>query len=466
MSKPKKYFDPLENAPEETVDLFAGKYTSLTEEEKNRMFLESERKASPSDTVGFGSGGKKKSTFSIVEVQPTHLRRPLAAAAACLAAAFAMTVGLRYAAGVYDRTAAPAVPEETHDTPTPAACDSLPSVSSVPRITDRKAALYHKVLNCVDHYDHAAGKIVTNELNSHFCIIEYSVDMENNTAYQYYYSSRDGYKEKTFVKDGSISTVFVDVNTGDIVCDASYRAFSKSDEFGSYENDSDRISTDSSGTRSYLYRQDPTNVRFASKISLFPQETVFALLSDTDNWEIDREEQYLGRDCVIVSGTSPRADSRSFTFTIDKETGIILCSKRYYENGEQSSFMITVEFSTENEEIYIPDDLTSVIFPDPAGDIGSLGISDIAGEYRSDEGYGKITSIVISDDGTFTAYGTEENGISGKLVLSSAENDDGTAALTCCLTFDGSDRPYITFDVDDIFRMSDALSQFSFYKVE
>ena len=94
----------------------------------------------------------------------------------------------------------------------------------------------------------------------------------------------------------------------------------------------------------------------------------------------------------------------------------------------------------------------------------SAYFGSLAGVYKNAGGYGKITSLVISPDGSFTAYGTSEEGISGRASLFSRKKEDGTDELCCSLIFDGSNSPFITFPVNDIVNMGEPLYEFSFIK--
>ena len=211
-------------------------------------------------------------------------------------------------------------------------------------ITD-KDTYYHKLLNTVDYYDAVSGKIETNMLNGNDFTVEYSVDMLEGTAYQHVLSS--DFDEEVFVGEGIVQT-----RNNLSEEKAVYRkdsAVKKSDDKGNYENDDKRVGT-YNGAPAYEYRMNPTNLHYASTLSIFPQEMTFGFLSDKSLWEISGEEELLGRNVIVVKGvTAPeygqKLNINNFEMKIDSTTGILLWFEGYNQAGECVSYMNTTEFS-------------------------------------------------------------------------------------------------------------------------
>ena len=165
-----------------------------------------------------------------------------------------------------------------------------------------KSDIYHAVLNSVDNYDCASGVIKTNFLNGNDATIEYSVDMVNNKAYQHVFFENEPFDEETYVGDGSI--IVVDNTTGKE--EMLGRTYSKSEDTQNYSDDRNRVTLEE-GIPTYYYRLNPTNLHYASTVSIFPQEMAFGFLSNTELWDIDNITTYLGRECVSISGTTEKS---------------------------------------------------------------------------------------------------------------------------------------------------------------
>lgn len=210
-------------------------------------------------------------------------------------------------------------------------------------ITD-KTSCYHKLLNCVDYYNAAAGKIETNILNGYLSTIEYNVDMCEGTGYQHVLA--DDFDEEVFVGDGEVRTEGHIHNNSLLL-----PAYRKSGGERTIEDDEKRIST-LDGEPCYTYRQNVTNLHYASTVSIFPQEMAFGFLGNKELWDITGRTEYLGREVVIVSGvTSPsygaKLNINNFTMTIDCKTGIMLKFEGYDYSGNLSKYITTTEFTDE-----------------------------------------------------------------------------------------------------------------------
>lgn len=237
---------------------------------------------------------------------------------------------------------------------------------------------YKKVLNSVDYYNYASGRITTNMLNGTEEIIEYNVNMEDCSAYQKV-TGRD-FNEEVFVEKSQIHTIdnfHRVINSGKMI------AYTKSDEADDYSalRDSDTkdrityttfeqmesgnpdacvekkdISDESKLIPVYHYRLNVTNLQYASTVSLFPQEMAFGLLSKEDLWDISDKTIYLGRTCTVLRGITEKEygsklNIEQFVMTVDDKTGIILSFEGYDKNGNVSNYTRTTDINFEKIEI-------------------------------------------------------------------------------------------------------------------
>ena len=218
-----------------------------------------------------------------------------------------------------------------------------------------EVSCYHKTLNSVDYFNYASGIIETNMLNGDYYTIEYNVDMVNNESYQHVKSS--DFDEEIYSADGVTTTID---NTSEDSNNVRYDlAYCEADDiaqnmepyqYRSIESDARRITTDENGIKCYHYRQNPTNLHYASTFSLFPQEMIFGFLSNQDLWEIKGTDEYLGREVTFTTGTTePDYGSKlnidNFIMYFDNKTGIMLLFEGYDAAGNLTEYSKTTEFS-------------------------------------------------------------------------------------------------------------------------
>ena len=201
-----------------------------------------------------------------------------------------------------------------------------------------------KILNSVDYYNTVSGKLKTNILNGYDALIEYSVDMTENRAYEHT-TIGDSYDSEIFVENGFVFE-YDNKNGNDI---HPVRAYSKSDETADY---------DISHPREFNhYRMNPTNIQYASTVSIFPQEFAYSFLYDTSLWEISGTTKYLGRECAVIDGKinsekyTYNSDCTSFRIHIDRESGIILKYEGFDKSGEVKDYTETEKISFEKPKI-------------------------------------------------------------------------------------------------------------------
>lgn len=212
----------------------------------------------------------------------------------------------------------------------------------------------HKVLNSVDYYNIVSGNIETNMLSGSPSTIKYAVDMNTGEAYQHVKS--EDFDEETFADGYFVRTV--DNIKG--ITDTE-QAKLKSDDCEDWSDDSKRMEIiddeDVSGSVPvWHYRINPTNLHYASTVSIFPQELAFGLLYNTDMWEIKAESKYLSRECAILEGSVQTGylaleDAETFEMTVDKESGIILKLELRGSDGEIYHYTETTEVSFDKVKI-------------------------------------------------------------------------------------------------------------------
>lgn len=228
--------------------------------------------------------------------------------------------------------------DQPEGTPTPAPT-AIPA-----ELATTKEEIYHRMLNSVDYFDAAkvcfdtesskvdtptTHYIETNLLTARSYetytpmdagateIDQSKVDIEgiSDGNYKYLFYRHN----KTFSMDGYPSTRILEK---DELVEDSPRAFSDG------------------STPYYVNRSDPTNAAFSGD-SLFPQGFTFGFLTDFNLWDIDGMTEYLGRDCVEISGTanasySAKMNVKTFSMVVDRATGILMKLEGLDKEGEPS----------------------------------------------------------------------------------------------------------------------------------
>lgn len=237
-------------------------------------------------------------------------------------------------------------------------------------ITD-KSSCYHKTLNSVDYFNYANGTIETNMINGNVFTIDYNVDLTNKESYQHTKSS--DFDEEVFSADGY--TVMRDNRQTEMEAKTSDNATiivqsydeakdpavnNNSSEYETLADDSKRVVSDSKGIKEYRYRQNPTNIHYASTFSLFPQEMIFGFLSDKDLWEIKGTEKYLGREATVIVGKTEaeygkKLNIDTFTMYFDNQTGIMLSFEGFDNNNNLVSYSKTTTFSDVKKNVPLLD---------------------------------------------------------------------------------------------------------------
>ncbi len=211
------------------------------------------------------------------------------------------------------------------------------SLKNGEEFSDPKTAIYSKMLNAIDYYNHVKIEFYPYMLSENLKVV-CELDLDSGIAYQASYINNVLSQE--FFSDGDTVS---ELNHKSKYYDKFYqKAFVREDSEPIAL--ADRITTASDGLPCYNYRRNVTNCTLSS-YTLFPQELAFSYLSDFTRWEIVEEGIFLGRECVIIEGeNSPyiadKHNANTFRLTVDKDTGIVLMLTS--EKGGRQTKMIEV----------------------------------------------------------------------------------------------------------------------------
>lgn len=187
--------------------------------------------------------------------------------------------------------------------------------------TDPKTTIYSKMLNSIDNFDSIHIVFKPSMLFKTYDV-EIELDLVSGQAYEADYSN--GVLMYEYMSDGER---VAEINHSQKSCDENYcEALTRADAEPIALDD--RVTIADDGLPCYHYRRNVTNCPLAS-YTVFPQELTFSYLADFTRWEIKREDKYLDRDAVIITGVvspyiSEKHELDSFVLTVDKETGVIL----------------------------------------------------------------------------------------------------------------------------------------------
>lgn len=236
---------------------------------------------------------------------------------------------------------------------------------------DTKKEACETILNAVDYYDTANGKIRTNLLDGDDKTIEYQVDMTdiNSTkTYEHTYSDKNNFDEEVYALNGEVDAdgekfTLDHVETYDNVNKTRNRTITETTSKADSKRSSDVYKKifKSNGIKKYEYRLNPTDAHYASTVSIFPQELGFQLLSDFNKWELGSIKVHFNRLCRRITGIVPEdcsmaENAYSYSLLVDWSSGIILESKLYDENGKKVGYMDTVQISIDEDiKVKMPD---------------------------------------------------------------------------------------------------------------
>lgn len=197
-----------------------------------------------------------------------------------------------------------------------------------------KKSIFFKMLNTIDYFDTAEGsieicdegKMRTSEFACNLLTADsYEYVVWNNEVFENY-SSSNGELYEVCNDRKSITASLGSCNIEEAVPIP----------------DNERITVADDGINCYSHRADPTNTLTARE-GLQPQELTFNFMTVEDNWDITGETKFLGRDCVVIEGsTNDYAEEKlgvyTFKFTVDTETGVLMKYDGFDADGNIISY--------------------------------------------------------------------------------------------------------------------------------
>lgn len=348
----------LENADEQTVELLAERYTAADEKEKERIFQQSVNRGRTADSSDSNESVKGVEIYR----RPKWYKRA-ETVAACLLSVSVITVGVIMLNSFRKTPDEFASGSESTETTINSTISNKES-EAIEYDMSTKSGVLCKMINSIDFYNKASGKLIQSS-NAISCnIVEFETDLETAGSYSH------------------IRQCWL-YNPNEVLEGAKEEAELITDEYGTYDfinySDGVHIKTHNlvSGKTSYLssainrtmqseiadirniyengkvystseYRLDTTNSPYAADC-LAPQRLVFRYLSNMDLWELEGSESCLGRECAVIKGTADDEDVTDFTMYVDKETGVLLKFIGYNDKGELSQFLIVREIKFDND---------------------------------------------------------------------------------------------------------------------
>lgn len=237
----------------------------------------------------------------------------------------------------------------------------------------QKDEIWHKMLNSIDYYNSVIGKMIYSDSPNNGTYVNYQANLNKSEAYTKIFEVNisdisgliDGYIPEYTDKNCFDIEVFTDGNSLVTLDNLEGTAKYEGEAVFSRENsepidDSERVTVEEDGNPGYYYRTDITNI-YLTRMSLFPQEMAFVFLTDYDLWNIDGVEEYVGRQCFVISDKTSddygkKLNVDNFKFYVDRETGVLLKYIGYDELQNITAFLVTENIDFDNEiDIYKPD---------------------------------------------------------------------------------------------------------------
>lgn len=107
------------------------------------------------------------------------------------------------------------------------------------------------------------------------------------------------------------------------------------------------------------YTYDPTGLFHDFAEFYMPQDTTRGFLSNLSTWEITGREDYFGRDCAVIEGTSldygRRYSITHFTIRVDIETGAWLFFEGYDDAGACNCYLHTSDVVFDDPAMQVPE---------------------------------------------------------------------------------------------------------------
>lgn len=211
-----------------------------------------------------------------------------------------------------------------------------------------KELIHYKILNSIDYFKNVVGELETTDVKyGNNGKVVYVIDVESRRGYVHSISEGD---DREIICDNGNQLQIDNVKK-------SYREFQlevrPKDETLKKLKPKNRYSE----KEGYMRRNDSEYILGADD-SVFDQEFSSGELKDYSTWDIKGEENYLGRNCVVIEGdlgSVGKSGDKTFRKLVDKDTGMILKSERLNSKGE-------VVLSTIVKSLKINENINSKVF--------------------------------------------------------------------------------------------------------
>lgn len=231
-----------------------------------------------------------------------------------------------------------------------------------------KEGVYYKMLNTIDYFDKASGKMINSSDGLYCYVSEFETNLNLGWGYDHVrnYELHDAEAIVNGDMDSSAFDndipIFENINYGNGEKDYSINVDTKQYTMSYKDNhrinsspvpNEERHTVDEYGYDVWTYRSDITNLSI-SRMCVIPQEMTMGHLHDFDTWEIVGTETLLDRECVVLSGKlsgsySEKLNVCSFVIYVDKETGVILKYLGYNGYGDVAHFIIVDNIAFDSE---------------------------------------------------------------------------------------------------------------------
>ncbi|WP_286909814.1 hypothetical protein [Clostridium sp. UBA1652] len=211
-----------------------------------------------------------------------------------------------------------------------------------------KELIHYKILNSIDYFKNVSGELEKTDVKYGDNLkVNYVIDVENRRGYVHSISEAE---DSEIICDNGNQLQIDNVKK-------SYREFQlevrPKDETLKKLKPKNRYSEKAG----YMVRRDAEYILGADD-SVFDQEFSSGELKDYNTWDIKGEENYLGRNCVLIEGnlgSVGKSGDKTFRKLVDKDTGMILKSERLNSKGE-------VVLSTIVKSLKINENINSKVF--------------------------------------------------------------------------------------------------------
>lgn len=201
------------------------------------------------------------------------------------------------------------------------------------RLDELKSYIYHMMLNSIDYFQTASGRM-TYAMNPDYPIdIYFQTDMPKQISYEIDYQFGEPVSE-FYVADSKIQTVNCKNKT--------YRESLNVEKAQFIISDNERYVQLDNGEFMTLNRSDNTNLGIPGNSCLFPQSVAILYLNQFDHWTISGVTDYIGRNCAKVEGVNQDC---SFEMLIDTQTGAMLSLNNYNSEGKVTGNILVHDIS-------------------------------------------------------------------------------------------------------------------------